>query len=672
MSAIFGLVHTQCQPVNPALLDRMAAAMIHRGPDGHRTCCAGSVGLGHLMLHTTPESLSEELPLTSREGDVMLTAAARLDNRDDLAKQLGLAPDPAQADSAILLSAYRRWGEDCPRHLIGDFALAVWNRRDHTLFCARDPLGVKPLYYAWDRPTFAFATEIKGLLALPHVSRQLDERSIADFLLLSADDRELTFFEAIKRLPPGHALRVSARGLRIWRYWALDDAPALHLASDEDYADQFRALFTEAVRVRVRSALPVGTLLSGGLDSSSVTCLARKLHDGSLSTFSAIYPTAPESDEQEFIDAVVAQGGLTSHTIRADLLPTLPEPEKLFFYLEEPYLPVNLFVLWALSRLAQQNGVRVMLDGFDGDTALSHGFAILTDLARQQRWAEYQAEVSGLLDHWWQAPPKAALGLHRQYGFPALTAHVRALRWHRLPSALATFSQISGVSRQVLVKDYLVRPFVPAPVLRFWQRAHGYEATCPPLLNPDFAHRLSRHLTQRAHETPPPTGERESHIRLLTAGHITRGLEMFDRLEAAFGMEFRHPFYDQRIIEFCVGLPNNQKLSRGLSRLVLRRAMMGILPPEVQQRTDKARLGYPFRRRFAVHEREEMWRAAFAAPDLLDQYIDRVTLQDRHKELDFNIPGNRVMHVWLVLQLGQWLNQPPSFLVADSLLWDYF
>jgi asparagine synthase (glutamine-hydrolysing) len=182
------------------------------------------------------------------------------------------------SDSQLILAAYIKWGEDCPQHLLGDFIFVIWDGHKQQLFCARDHFGVKPFYYHYAAgKRFAFATEIKAVLGLPDVPRQLNEVRVAEHLLELNEDPTITLYEDILRLPAAHSMTVSRKGIQQQRYWSLDPTRELRLGSDEEYAQKFREIFTEAVRCRLRSAFPVGSTLSGGLDSSSIVCVARKL-----------------------------------------------------------------------------------------------------------------------------------------------------------------------------------------------------------------------------------------------------------------------------------------------------------------------------------------------------------------------------------------------------------
>lgn len=415
MSGIAGVYYLDGRAVDRADVERMVERIAHRGPDGSAVWSEGEVGLGHRMLWTTPESLHERLPLVNKSGDLALTADARIDNRDELMTALGLNSRLREemSDSELILRAYEQWGEGCPEKLLGDFAFAIWDRRRQVLFCARDHFGVKPFYYYCSPHVFAFASEIKALLCLREVPRRLNETRVADYLVPMLEDKAITFYQDILRLPPAHIMIADREGIHLRPYWALDPSRELRLGSDGEYAEAFRELFTEAVRCRLRSAFPVGSMLSGGLDSSSIVCVARELlaHDGGrrLHTFSATFDELPGGDERCFINAVLSMGGLESHIVRADRVSPLHDISRVLHHEDEPFYAPNLFVHWALCNAAHRQGSHAILDGLDGDTTLAQRFEHLAELLQAGRWKSLVAEVIGLSRRLNRAPWKLFL-----------------------------------------------------------------------------------------------------------------------------------------------------------------------------------------------------------------------------------------------------------------------
>ncbi len=625
MSAIVGVCFFDGRPVDRDELARMTDRLAHRGPDGAGTWAEGSVGLGNCLLWTTTESRNERLPRTDASGDLAITADARIDNRDDLIAALGLTDRQPESptDGDLILAAYERWGEDCVAHLVGDFAFTIWDGRRQALFCARDHLGVKPFYYHRSDRLFAFASEIKALFCLPDVPRRLDEVRVGDYLVPMLEDKAVTFYRDILRLPPAQAMTVSEAGARIRRYWQLDPGQEIRLGSDEAYAEAFREQFTEAVRCRLRSAFPVGSLLSGGLDSSSIVCTAHHLRaqNGSrpLHTFSAIFDDVRECDERPFINAVLAQARCEPHFMRADRLSPLTDVDRVFWCQDEPFYAPNLFIHWGLYRAATRADVRILLDGLDGDTTVSHGFAYLTELARAGRWLKVAKNIRDVTRKGKQ--PSWPVVRHRILGPLAPPLLRRSWRFLNRPSR-------SALSRN-------------------------------PTIRADFARRIGLEERFRAFqgERPRPAlAEREDHYRRLMSGFVPFYLEVADKAAAMFSLEPRYPFFDKRLVEFSFALPAEQKLARGWTRLILRRAMQGILPPEVQWRGNKSNLSANFRRGFATTDKHCVEKAIQRDSSPIAAYVDLPALRDRYSRYLAERNSDDGLTVWKATTLALWLD----------------
>ena len=627
MSAIAGIYYLDGKPVDRADLERMVKVLAHRGSDGVGIWNEGSSGLGHRMLWTTPESLHEQLPLVNQTGELVITADARIDNRDELIVALSLTNRPSEkiTDSQLILTAYQKWGDRCPEKLLGDFAFAIWDGRQKKLFCARDVMGVKPFYYYRSNRVFAFASEIKALLCLPEVPRQLNEVKVAYHLALLFEDQAITFYHDILRLPAAHSIIVGDEAAPT-RYWCLDASRELRLNSDQDYAEAFREIFTEAVLCRLRSAFPVGSTLSGGLDSSSIACTARQLlaelGNRPLHTFSAIFPNLPKEDlrridERRYISAVLAQGGFESHYVHTDVSPLI----ELLWQDDEAIAAPNLYMHQALYSAAQQQGVRVFLDGLDGDSTVSHGWRYLSELAFTGRWKALITELTAV---------------SRRYNLP----------------------------RQRLIWKYVFRPLVLEPAVRFWQMLRG--STQPkwsvnPVISLTFAQRVG--LTERAqalltNSSASTRTAKQEHLIGLTSGLHPYALEMADKGAARFSLEARYPFYDRRLMEFCLSLPPEQKLHQGWTRVVMRRAMSGSLPPEVQWRVHKANLGPNFKRRLLEYERETLEQVVNET-NIINSYVDVKALRAAyHRYLSQPSQSKQdVLTVFATVTLALWLNR---------------
>jgi asparagine synthase (glutamine-hydrolysing) len=558
------------------------------------------------MLWTTPESLRESLPAVNRTGDLVITADARIDNREELIQLLRLT-DRISAeitDSELILAAYERWRKQCPERLLGDFAFAVWDARQQTLFCARDHFGVRPLYYHLSDRTFVFATEIRALFCLREVPRGLNEEKVADYLADTFEDKRATFYQDILRLPPGHSLTISRQGTYLRSYWALDASREVRLDSDDEYADALREIFTEAVKCRLRSAKRVGLLLSGGLDSSSIACVARNLlaRDSrtALPTFSAVFDETPECDERCYIETVLAGDGFEPHYVSADQLGPFAHLESILQQKQEPPIGPNLYMLWEMRSAAKRQGVGILLDGIDGDGTVSHGYGYLGELGHARRWLALASELRAL---------------NRRLG----TSYLRSLRTYgrryALNPLLSRFRVFAG-------GRWLAQTALGGPV----KRANSGEAPgwCAHL-NPEFARRLNLAERRRAGQglaASAARSEREWHEHVVTQGGQSSLLEECADSAAAFSLEPRHPFWDKRLVEFCLALPPEQKLHHGWSRLVMRRAMEGILPPQIQWRGGKTDLAPALRHSLVGVDRTSLEKFLQGNTRVEQQYLD--------------------------------------------------
>ena len=402
MSAIVGIFFIDGRPVEVRNLESMVETVAKWGPDGTGLWNSGSIGLGHRMLHTTPESLDEQLPFAQKTSKLVITADARIDNREELIAGLDLA-DRARAgisDSELILHAYEKWGESCPERLL-EILLLPFGTGAEQLFCARDPMGARPFYYYRSDRVFIFSTEIKSLFCIPEVPCQLNEALLAEYFAMIQEQDARTLYQHIFHLPAANHIIANRRDFRIQSYWSLDTSRELHLRSDAEYADAFRDVFTQAVRCRLRSAFPVGSMLSGGLDSSSIVCVARNLiaaDSGSrLSTFSAVFPSLadlqPKTNERPYMEAVIAQGGLEPEFVPADNLCPLLEP----LWQEDEVIPApSAYVDWAIFEAARKKGVRILLSGIDGDTVVYYGYEYLAELFRAGRWSRLSREAQAL------------------------------------------------------------------------------------------------------------------------------------------------------------------------------------------------------------------------------------------------------------------------------------
>jgi asparagine synthase (glutamine-hydrolysing) len=624
MSAIAGLHRTDGPLLAGHEVERMISALGHRAPDGTASWSRESVGLAYGGLWTTSEAVHETQPLT--RGPCVIVADARLDNREELATALDTSG--VLGDAELILRAYLRWGEACPPKLLGDFAFAIWDGANRRLFCARDHIGVKPFYYHQAPGTFLFASEIKALLTNPTVPYSLNRVRVADHLVGLFDDQKATFYRDIYRLPAGHALTVSRERTRIWSYWTLDAVRELRLGSDEAYAEAVRECFTAAVKSRLRSRRPVGSLLSGGLDTASIVATARSLRgtdDGDLDTFTAVFPGLPAADlrkidERIYVDALVAQGRLRAHYIRGDVLSPLGDLDRVLWHLDEAHAAPNLYLHWALYGAARDRGVGVLLDGIDGDTTVSHGLERLAGLVRQGKVLTLGYEL-------------------RQLG-----------RRYRVP-----------VSR--LMWQFAIQPLVPFSLRQAVRQLRRREPSwlSHSVISPDFARSTGvadRVAAFQRSQDEPVRSPLEAHRRAMQSGLIPYALELADKAAVRFGLEPRYPFFDRRLMELCLSVPAEQKLQGGWSRSVMRRAMNGLMPDEVRWRASKANLSPNFTRRLLAGDRRLLSQVVHDQTEVIEEFVDIAALRRTHDRYVAQ-PGSDAdaLTMYSAVVLACWLQQ---------------
>lgn len=663
MSGIAGVYYLDGRPVDPADVQRMGESLAHRGPDGAGVWNTGPVGLAHRMLRTTPESLDERQPLVSSDGALALAADARIDNRHELIAALGLGERRSTeiTDSQLILAAYETWGEACPERLIGDFAFVIWDDRRQALFCARDPFGVKPLYYHRTDRIFVCASEVKALLCLSEVPRRLDEVRVGYHLAMVLEDNATTFYRDVLRMLAGHSLVVGRDGVRSRRYWSLDPSRELRLGSDDEYAEAFRELFTEAVRCRLRSAFPVGSKLSGGLDSSAVTCVARDLLTRNagrrLRTFSAVYDEVPESDERPFIQVVVDQGDVEHHAVAMDAFSPLGDVERVFWCGDEPVTSPTFYIPWRLCQVARERGARVLLDGLDGDTAVSHGQGHLAELARAGQWEAFATEARAIAGH--ANLPSRSVLLQR-YGEPYLRELAQEWRWVTFARSARALSRHLGVSRRALAGHYLV-PRALQQSWRWLHRRNGSPGGSPSIVSREFASRIGldeRIRAARAPRSVAPRTAREDHYQQLTSGLMPYLFEQANRTGVGSALEVRHPFADRRLVEFCLALPHEQKLSKGWNRVVMRRALAGVVPPQIQWRGGKTLNSAAFTHGLLRHEEKLLEEVVVHDPQGLEPYVDVAALRAAHRRYVAERRSSAAeLSVWNAVVLALWLRR---------------
>lgn len=538
MSGICGIVNLDGCPVEPHLIERMMEPLRFRGPDAEHVWVSGNVALGHTMLRTTREAEAERQPLTL-DGKVWITADARVDARSELIAALAAHGHP-RADSAtdpeLILRAYQTWGRDCPRHLLGDFAFAIWDAPNRALFCARDHLGVKPFFYARVGDCVVFSNTLNSVRAHPDVSSALNEAAIYDLLVERLNtDTAASFFADIRRLPPAHTVHCSCADTAPapLRYWTAPIREPVRYKRAEDYIDRFKELLECAVSDRLRTNR-VALFMSGGLDSVAVAATAKKLLGAGpgafeLNAYCWDYEALFPHQEPHYSRLVGRALGIPVQYLSLagyrlydgwnEFVDQMPEP------LHEPLLAYHVDAV----RATQGTG-RVVLTGEGGDEIFRHHWR--SYIAQLWRAGRYTRILADILPNVWRRRRRLLTD-----GLPA------RLRHYLLPQ-----------------KDVVT---VPAWVRADLAKRAGGIARASGLLNgrQDPFH-------PAAHQ-------------ILTSAILVSVLESYDAQFTFTACEARHPLLDVRLVEYALSIP---PVPWCQDKHLLRMAMPGCVPEEIRRR----------------------------------------------------------------------------------------
>ncbi len=555
MSGIVGIWHMDGRPVERALLADMSAMQAHRGPDGEGVWIQGPVGFACQLLRITPEASTETQPLVHASG-AALVFDGRLDNREEV-----LAALPASAgvtagspDPALVLAVYETLGHGFAERLAGDFALALFDPARRHLLLARDAIGIRPLYYYRTRDLFLFASEIKALLAHPQVPARPNDDIIADLLLNRARNTEgMTCFDGVSSLPPAHLAILTPGGFITRRYWDFDPARRTRLRSFPEYAEAFRHHFKLAVGRRLRSAYPVAISVSGGVDSSSIFCLAETLrrsapgHHPPILGISYISPEGSPSDEAGFLLDIERAYGVAIERIPMRP-PGLPDRSReALWHVESPFLDELWNTTRAFHRAAHHSGARVLLTGHWGDQVL-FGQAYLIDMLYRLAWGQVRAHL-------------------KEFG-----------RWF-------TDADPRYWRRQLWLD--LIRHHVPDPLLAVLRRIRRNRV--PPWFTARLRERARRvPRTPNGVRGPFATAHARSLYREVRSRYYVQCMEWENKVGGMHGLEMAFPFLDRDLVAFLMGIPGEMRTWKGVPKALLREAMRGMLPSPIVERRSKA------------------------------------------------------------------------------------
>lgn len=612
-----------------AVIRQMTDIIAYRGPDdeGHASFSASAplqtfqIALGHRRLSIVDVSILGHQPMSYAQERYWIVYNGEIYNYLELRAELSsLGYDfKSQTDTEVILAAYAEWGELCQHKLNGMWAFAIYDRETAQLFLSRDRFGIKPLYY-WISPEggFYFGSEVKQFTVLAEWKAVLNHQRAYDFLVSGLmDHSDETLFQGVYQLLPGHCIalavpadRYSDVASRLW--YVLQGRP--FSGSYEQAKDEFKSLMESSVGLQMRADVPIGSCLSGGLDSSTIVCLMNRIlaQDNAVElqkTFSAC-SNVEGIDERKWIDIVVQEAGVEAHYCYPDPLELFEKIDELIWHQDEPFGSTSIFAQWNVFRLAASNGVAVMLDGQGADEQLA-GYspyygARLASLFTSGRLSRFFKEVMSIRNE-------------------------RGKTW-------------SWIASSCLVS------ILPQSFATVFRNLTGGRNLKPSWLGMST---LAKAKTKMAGQEYASSVADLSYLQL-TTGNLRMLLHWEDRTSMAHSVESRVPFLDHRLVEFVLGLPEDFKISNAVTKRILRDSMRGILPDRIADRFDKIGFATPEEVWLRGHPdvfREKMAEAIAASAgvltsDAMDYFED--VLSGR-KRFSFTL--------WRMINFGLWMKK---------------
>jgi asparagine synthase (glutamine-hydrolysing) len=622
MAGFAVIVRRSGEPVPASIIESVRRSLEHRAPDGTDVATRENVAVIFGRLHATPEARFERQPHECRDGS-WLVADARIDNRSDLVRGLPQTlRESSTSDVELIAACYEDGSDKAIAELVGDFAIAKIDPRGR-LTCFRDHLGVKPLYYWIGDDWIVIASELRQIAAHPDAPRAINVGLLGEYLSGWVEDATSTVVRDVNRLPAAHALVIEAGRPRTRRYWTPRFDDRIELKDSAAYEDEFLALFTEAVRCRMRSCGPVGTELSGGLDSTSVTAMASRLvRSGGVPasdvlSFSCLFPWSPRTREDGYIKTAVDGLGV-------DWTPVVNDPDRepwlwddAKFWSDIP-LPPDGPDHVGLCRAARDRGCSVVLTGHGGDQwfAPSHSDALL-DLIASRRLASAWDMAHRNAD----SGTRSAINvLLRQAVIPRLPS------WARRRRTVRRAPWVSGTTREEAKLDER-----PSP---------GH---LPQLFRRPIAQRCYEHCA---------------------GGYDAMTMEILDRTAARAGVEFRHPYLDRRLVDFACRIPVSVHYTRTQTRRLQREGLREVLPPSIAERTSKASFGQIWLREIDRHLPDADWSACdVAQAGWVDLSEAQAAMERTRTVMADRMGGGKIIGMWGIVQaeaVVRALNSPPS------------
>lgn len=621
MCGIAGFVSARAIPGAEKVLSRMTETIRHRGPDDSGVFHDSYAHLGHRRLSIIDVAGGHQ-PLANEDGQCLITFNGEIFNHSDLRPALEQAGHryTTRSDTETVLHLYEEEGPRCVERFRGMFAFAIWDRHTRTLFCARDRLGIKPFYYYWDGQLFAFASEIKALLEHPGISTELEEEVLPEYLAFGYVSEERTLFRGIRKLMPGHRLTLvfknGAPAVRIEQYWDVPAEATNGPMDDAGWIAETRRRLEETVRMRLMSDVPLGTFLSGGLDSSVIAAIIRRMSAGRVKTFAVGY-AEEQFSELEYAARVARAIGTEHHEVRVGMEEFFSALPRLVWHEDEPIAWPSSVSLYFVSRLAARH-VKVVLTG-EGSDELFGGYQRYRWTLWNERWAQRFR---------WAPERLRSLVRKEMADTSLLRASLRRKLRHTFlgrENSLESLYLENFYGAFTRAEQEQMLPSAPGAAhhnfLRYWNSRQG-----SPMLE-----------------------------RMLYADQKTYLVELLmkqDQMSMATSIEGRVPFLDHQFVEFAMSIPDRLKIRENQQKYVLKKAVEDLLPRDIIHRT---KMGFPTpMRQWLLDGRAKPVYEALAARDgFLASYLDLNAVESlvaRHR----SSREDATDRIWNLINLEIW------------------
>ncbi len=606
--------------VDPELIARMNQLILHRGPDDGGVHVDRNVGLGSRRLAIIDLTPAGHMPMSNEDGSIWITFNGEIYNYPELVPQIESRGHRlhSHSDTEAIVHLYEDFGPDCVQHLRGMFALAIWDRPRQRLLLARDRVGKKPLVYALVQNSLIFASELRCLLADPRLARQPDAEALHHFLTYQYVPAPQTGFKGVCKLPPGHLLTCERGDIRIRRYWDLDYSPRTDV-SEAEWISQIRHELREATRIRLMSDVPLGAFLSGGIDSSAVVAMMSEASPEPVKTF-AIGFEEGGFDETNYARLVAQRFGTDHHefVVKPSAMEVLP---SLVWHYGEPYADSSALPTYYVSKMTR-TAVTVALNGDGGD----------------ESFGGYDRYIAnGLLDRYALLPAGMRSWVARAVN--RLPESTNQRDWRRRARRLAAAAALPPERRYGRLICYFDND----------AKAQLYSESWRAQLAGCDSFRLLEDWYARA--AAPDFAGRTLFVDVMT--YLPEDLLVkVDIASMAVSLEARSPFLDHKVMELAAHIPSQLKIRGMTTKYILKKAMEGILPPEIIHR-DKQGFGVPIGRWFRTEMRDLAYDILLAPRAIGRGYFRRDAVAAL---LDDHVAG-RMDHgprIWALLTLELW------------------